>query len=458
MDLEELVDTEEHFWDELDDIVSTPCRTNDRIDDTLRTWLSFITVHRETYLLSEQAIVRCSTALFHSDLFNRNEQYIRHQLVYSLLQEDEAHSLHFVVAFLLLDGQQHEQALALLNTEGAFSRLVHLFRNSVDDNLGLHRQIIELLYEMSRVQQISWNELNAVDDPFLIYLFEIIEGLSNDVYDPYHSPVIRAILVLNEQYMVCAHDPNDKRNLGAGANITNRVIKTLSIHGAIFRTFGESIILLLNRESETSLQLLILKFLYLVFTTPSTCEFFYTNDLYVLTDILIRNLLDLPSDTPATAPLRHTYLRVLHPLLAYTQLRHSPHYKREELRSMLSMLMDAGSGSNGRHFEAPDPTTARLATRCLGVAWLKDEMQIPKISIQVDSAEAVDDLPTVDAPGEGSRLVAHKALGISLPEAQDSNVTVIEVTSQSEKPGVITPSRANKPSRWKHQKSPFEDG
>lgn len=33
---------------ELDDIVSTPCRTHDRIDDTLRTWLSFIATNKGT--------------------------------------------------------------------------------------------------------------------------------------------------------------------------------------------------------------------------------------------------------------------------------------------------------------------------------------------------------------------------------------------------------------------------
>lgn len=31
---------------ELDDIASTPCRSHDRIDDTLRTWIGIITRHR----------------------------------------------------------------------------------------------------------------------------------------------------------------------------------------------------------------------------------------------------------------------------------------------------------------------------------------------------------------------------------------------------------------------------
>jgi len=56
-------------------------------------------------------------------------------------------------------------------------------------------------------------------------------------------------LVLNEQYMVAAHDPSANLR-GAGPTTTNRIIKTLAVHGRAYKTFGESIILLLNRESE----------------------------------------------------------------------------------------------------------------------------------------------------------------------------------------------------------------
>src|SRR5271154_7625809 len=129
---------------------------------------------------------------------------------------------------------------------------------------------------------------------------------------------------------------------------------------------------------ETSLQLLTLKVLYLLFTTHTTYEYFYTNDLRVLVDILIRNLLDLPEDASA---LRHTYLRVLYPLLAHTQLRHPPQYKREEIRKMLTVLgrgecMDSSTEGVFKqqfgHFGAVDETTKRLISRCQKVAWLAD--------------------------------------------------------------------------------------
>ena len=272
-----------------------------------------------------------------------------------------------------------------------------------------------------------------IEDEFITHMFEIIEGLSDDVDDPYHYPVIRVLvclsvakvggilsdnrtlqLILNEQYMVTAHAPPDP-DLSSTTHLTNKVIKILSLHGSAYKTFGENIILLLNRESETSLQLLILKLLYLLFTTRSTYEYFYTNDLRVLVDVMIRNLLDLPL---SSTPLRHTYLRVLYPLLAHTQLRDPPHYKREEILRLLNMMTSTGRA--GSHFGDVDETTTRLVARCAKVPWLKEDQD--------------EEAPIPSA------LAAKKLLGVEQPSAMASALSVVEVAAHMEKPGVQTPS------------------
>jgi hypothetical protein len=196
--------------------------------------------------------------------------------------------------------------------------------------------------------------------------------------------------------------------------LTNRIVKCLSLHGPSFRTFGENIILLLNRETETSLQLLILKLLYLLFTTKATYEYFYTNDLRVLVDVIIRNLMDLPDEKIS---LRHTYLRVLYPLLAHTQLSQPPHYKRDEILRALSILR----GSHNAHFAPADETTLRLVDRVSKVKWIDDSEQ-----------------------GKGEAEVARKILGISLSPSQSaSSISVGDVAGVMEKPGVQTPSRSD---------------
>lgn len=291
--------------------------------------------------------------------------------------------------------------------ESCFPKMVELVNGRRDDDRRLHRLLLELMYEMARIEQLRVADLLCIDDNFVIYMFQLIEGLSDDVDDPYHYPIIRVLLVLNEQYMVAstiaAVDASE-----ATAPLTNRVIKILSIHGPMFRTFGENIILLLNRETETSLQLLILKLLYLLFTTRATYEYFYTNDLRVLLDVIIRNLLDLPDESMS---LRHTYLRVLYPLLAHTQLSHPPHYKKAEILKVLQIL----GGEGNFHFAPADETTLRLVDRVSKVKWLTDS---------------------------GESEIAKKLLGISLSHSQTgSNVSVVDVAAVMEKPGVKTPSR-----------------
>lgn len=85
--------------------------------------------------------------------------------------------------------------------------------------------------------------------------------------------------------------------------------------------------------------MLILKLLYLLFTSPHQTlnDFFYTNDLHVLVDVVIRELWNLPEEEE---PLRHAYLRVMGPLLANTGLkREQPAmYKRAEIIRVLSEL------------------------------------------------------------------------------------------------------------------------
>ena len=71
-------------------------------------------------------------------------------------------------------------------------------------------------------------------------------------------------------------------------------------------TFGENLIFMLNRADRTSedlcMQLLVLKLLYLLFTTKGMAEFFYTNDLCVLVDVFLREICDIDEDNESVSP------------------------------------------------------------------------------------------------------------------------------------------------------------
>ncbi|KAI8961876.1 hypothetical protein F5Y11DRAFT_324796 [Daldinia sp. FL1419] len=404
------IESEEQLWTELSKVVSTNCpaEAHEIIDDALRSWLYLASRCRNEFSQSEDDVVDCSQSLLRGNLFHINPDYVRTQIIYSLLQEDEPGPLYVIASFLLLDGRADEATFKRMIEESCFHRLLELINGRRNDDPGLHRLLLDLMYEMSRIEQLRIEDLLHVDDGFVTYLFELIEDLSDDAHDPYHYPIIRVLLVLNEQYMVASTAAMNDPTLIAP--LTNKVVKCLSLYGPSYRTFGENIILLLNRETETSLQLLILKLLYLLFTTKATYEYFYTNDLRVLLDVIIRNLLDLPEELMA---LRHTYLRVMYPLLAHTQLNQPPHYKKDEVQKLLRIL--AGSGNT--HFAPVDETTLRLVDRVSKVKWLSDEVS-------------------------GAGEIARKLLGISLsPTETASNVSVVQVAAVMEKPGVQTPSR-----------------
>ncbi|ETN41490.1 uncharacterized protein HMPREF1541_03426 [Cyphellophora europaea CBS 101466] len=459
------IQTEDQFWDALDETISQECATHSHIDDALRSYLGLVAGSKEQFDDAEQVLPRCAYKLAYSPLFVRHSDYIRRQFIHSLLQEDDADILLITSSFLLTDAQHTEITFEILKNEGAFPRLVDLIASPhLNDEEALHRLLMQLFYEMSRIQRISNDDLACVTDEFVQCLFDLIEHVAGNVNDPYHYPVIRVLLVLNEQFMVAAHDPEA---IQRPIPLTNKVVKVLSAQGSRYKTFGENIILLLNREDETSLQLLTLKLLYLLFTTPQTYEYFYTNDLRVLVDILIRNLLDLPEEATS---LRHTYLRVLYPLLEHTQLQHPPHYKREEVLKLLTVLgggqvidQDAhqDSHNNWSHFEDIDQTTKRLVKRCIGVSWLTDadadagpeqtgspvddEASGPSSPVSPSKPQP----PALPAPrklkkrdsSKGSTLTIGQFLAPQLESARQSSLSMVEMAAQKEKPGVITPSR-----------------
>lgn len=76
---------------------------------------------------------------------------------------------------------------------------------------------------------------------------------------------------------------------------------------------------------------------------------------------------------------------------------------------------------DNQHFGAVDETTKRLVERCGRVGWLKDE----------------------EASGSSPTWMKQRLLSVDLPSAMKSSLSVVEVTTQREKPGVKTPSRTD---------------
>ncbi|GMK57413.1 hypothetical protein CspeluHIS016_0402470 [Cutaneotrichosporon spelunceum] len=279
----------------------------------------------------------------------------------------------------------------------------------------LHLPATQLLYEMCRVMRLTESELDQFTDTFIDHLFDIVEQSRSDRDDVLGQAVVKLILALNEQFMVWSLPKHQKKperlrcsshsNLAAekdtepqlrlvpdsatrsrahsvtpvplaaipNEQVTaeegvteetkrhNRVLAVLMRRLGNSKAFGEFMCFMLNRaeniETPQGLgaQLIILKMLYLLFTTPGTQEYFYSNDLRVVIDVFIRMLIDLPEELDQ---LRHTMLRVLYPLVCNSQMKEDT-YKRSQLKLVLDSLVA------NEHIRDVDPTTKRLVNRCL---------------------------------------------------------------------------------------------
>lgn len=49
----------------------------------------------------------------------------------------------------------------MMNQEGALPRLLELIQSRPDDDGALHRRLLELLYEMSRIQRLRLEDLST---------------------------------------------------------------------------------------------------------------------------------------------------------------------------------------------------------------------------------------------------------------------------------------------------------
>lgn len=90
--------------------------------------------------------------------------------MWTYTQEDEPATLHITAAFLLFDGRSHEPTFEMMQNEGVFPKLVELVREKREGDSGLHRLLLELLYEMSRMQKLTREDLGECGDALMIQL------------------------------------------------------------------------------------------------------------------------------------------------------------------------------------------------------------------------------------------------------------------------------------------------
>ncbi|KAH8275721.1 hypothetical protein KR044_005936 [Drosophila immigrans] len=185
-------------------------------------------------------------------------------------------------------------------------------------NLDRFKQLVKMLTIIfSLGQPMPVNHQDYLGVHFASFLLEIVEGNNPEVLV---DMVIALILAFNQQFSEHA------------VNVIIEAMQNLPTA----KVFTEKLLLLLNREDDPTRLLkhhnehmnTVLRMFIDIFSHPDTAGMFYTNDIKVLIDIVVRQL----SDLDAGNVLRPCYLELCRRILRNTNYQEHQHRKHDLMK------------------------------------------------------------------------------------------------------------------------------
>lgn len=226
--------------------------------------------------------------------------------------------------------------------------------------------VIRILTSASTHTILDEAELDLLDDEFFHCLYASIESTRDDTLESINFDTIHLLVSLHHQFLLSLSD---------GSTTPNRPLQVLATRIDQSKTLSENLIFILNRETNIPSKIIILEFIYELFQpnrspviiptkTPSSSpsssspltlsQFFFTNDIQVLVDLLLRDLESLRAFATQTnidaetMRLMMACLKVLPGLLLFSQYRMisgDVAYKSRELKDVLETLVRISSNT-----------------------------------------------------------------------------------------------------------------
>ncbi|SCV99814.1 LAFE_0B03092g1_1 [Lachancea fermentati] len=378
------------FWGSMERLLEIEDEKDEAVvNSELVSYVKKASDNYKEYLHTEQDIYRLALILTQSKLFQNNREFCLSKLL-SLLSVDLLETnLKFIISYIILCASKSDSSLLeiLLQFQGftviynnLYNHFAYLSRygeerflsNKVteeqSDLTDIEFEIIEglkqistvlmgILFQIFKYSKCDIGNIGIVDDFFVYFLMKSIRSDTTD--DIFNNTKFKLLLALNEQYMIFSYQ----------YEVENKVYKYL-INNSVSKNFMELLLLMFNRVTDRSLQIMMCKIIYLILTSDEDLarDFFYLNDLHVFVDVLLRELKDISEDEEL---IRNTFLRVLFPLLKNTELINS-HYRRSDLVEVLEYLSSLDNICSTEEIKREHKTTSRLALKCLNqVEWLQ---------------------------------------------------------------------------------------
>ncbi|EMG48932.1 hypothetical protein G210_0424, partial [Candida maltosa Xu316] len=305
-------------------------------------------------------------------------------------QEREEERDSQCTALNLIDSNELFQALSGFHIMSTFSSFIPVQIIAIDKQLSrfvILKFSCDIMFEyFYHVELLSDAELTELTEKDLISTL-VKYLLNNENFNNYDLDSddfnneerliayeeLKLLLLINEQFLMKSYNPNyssTNKNL-VFEELMNSLTNLNHITG-----FINLLIYHLNREESHIIKILILKFLYLVFVSSSTCKLIYLNDLKILLDVIIRELNNSDEDNRI---LTMTYLRVLYPILTFSEISENDNhrgYKNDEILEMLSsIILNSEIKSVDTEEEA---SISKLAIKCMNVKWLRQHQRNQK--------------------------------------------------------------------------------
>lgn len=317
------------FWLDLSEVASA---ADAQPQDMIDLFVEFVVAH--IVELDRVDLDDCASLLIGSNAWKtRHEAAVEH--LWSLFTVADRYERDTILFLGLL--AYHDQGKLLNLVESGFLSLASvvnvmwLFRYTEPEVCGLY---MDILCALGRARWCK-DEVARISPSVILFLFT--QGCDDD--SDLKETSLLLLLVLSDQF--------------ESSGLTNEVLSVLGTHKKRFRSLGASLVMLWNRSTSKTIDILVSRFMAQAFSCPQTSDFLYTNDLIVFVEILLRDLSETESEVTTC------YLRVLYVLLHNTTLRQCFADLKSTIVHTLRLAMERTS-----------PKDAEIASGCLQIRWL----------------------------------------------------------------------------------------
>ncbi|KND04535.1 uncharacterized protein SPPG_08825 [Spizellomyces punctatus DAOM BR117] len=188
-----------------------------------------------------------------------------------------------------------------------------------------HQMAALLMCEICETRELSLSDLETFDASFLNNLAEMIEQTGSAENEEENYTLVRALLAIHDQFA--------QKNF-ARSVIPNRVIEVLQKRIDQSKTLSENFIFIFNREEDRKRRIIMARFLEIVLSSTSARNLWYTNDLGIILDVVIRETNNVDAEDEM---LHHSYIRLLPLLLRHPNVTWSERRKQEVEKQLVGI-------------------------------------------------------------------------------------------------------------------------